>query len=192
MWLTHNASTCVISIVRLSTLEAAATSSDSTWDNTEAALWSYLELTIAIMASCLPTLRPFMAKFFPRFIHSSAPIKGSGGSQGGQVTWGASDRNKIVPMPYSKVSESTEPFSSDPELGMLDLQPAASRGRGDMEGYKAVVAQRGKNETVIRSGPAQPRRGAPQSHSLGDPRRNTTSPTGIRATTVIKQEYEAK
>ncbi|KAH8880569.1 hypothetical protein GQ53DRAFT_630003, partial [Thozetella sp. PMI_491] len=60
--------TCVISIVRLSTLTAAATATDSSWDNTGAALWSLIELTISIIAACLPTLRPLLARFFPRFL----------------------------------------------------------------------------------------------------------------------------
>ena len=190
LWLMDDISTCVISIVRLSTLEAAATSFDSTWDNTQAALWSYLELTIAIVAACLPTLRPFMARFFPRLIQSSSPAKGGGGSsKDGPPTWGSVGRDRNLPRRYGRVSESTEAFSSDPELGMRPLPAAPGRGRGDLDGFKVAVAQRGRNEKVICPGaaPPQPRS---RSRSVEGQRRGCRMASGIRATTVIRQEYE--
>jgi hypothetical protein len=53
--------------VRLSALKTATDITDPTWTNTDAATWSYLELSMAIIAACLPTLRPLALKFVPGF-----------------------------------------------------------------------------------------------------------------------------
>ncbi|KAM7200835.1 integral membrane protein [Naviculisporaceae sp. PSN 640] len=74
--------TCIVSIVRLQSLPAAAAAVDSTWDNTEAALWSIIELTVAIIAACLPTLGPLVSRFFPRFMNLSSSARNNGGSYG--------------------------------------------------------------------------------------------------------------
>lgn len=75
-------STCIVSIVRLQSLPAAAAAVDVTWDNTEAALWSIIELTVAIIAACLPTLGPLISRFFPRFMNLSSSARNNGGSYG--------------------------------------------------------------------------------------------------------------
>ena len=38
---------------------------DPSWDNTEAAAWSVIELNCGILCSSLPTLRPLLAKIIP-------------------------------------------------------------------------------------------------------------------------------
>ncbi|KAK1833688.1 hypothetical protein QBC39DRAFT_424720 [Podospora conica] len=54
--------TVIISIVRIRFLEQFE---DFTWKNSEAALWSTGELVSALTCACLPTLKPFVTKFFP-------------------------------------------------------------------------------------------------------------------------------
>ncbi|KAH7123202.1 hypothetical protein EDB81DRAFT_665771 [Dactylonectria macrodidyma] len=63
--------TCIISIIRIQTLKIAASTKDPNWDNVDAAIWSFLELSIAIIATCLPTLRPIFSKIMPRVFGSS-------------------------------------------------------------------------------------------------------------------------
>jgi hypothetical protein len=60
-----NNSTCIISIVRIFTLRVAAVTEDPTWDNTEAACWSLIELNCGILCASLPTLRPLLGKIVP-------------------------------------------------------------------------------------------------------------------------------
>ncbi|EGU81611.1 hypothetical protein FOXB_07878 [Fusarium oxysporum f. sp. conglutinans Fo5176] len=64
-------STCVISIYRIRTLKTAASTKDPNRDNVDAAIWSFLEVTIAIITACLPTLRPFFSRLMPRIFASS-------------------------------------------------------------------------------------------------------------------------
>ena len=52
--------TCIISIVRLFTLRAAAATTDPTWDNVSSAWWSVVELNCGIMCASLPPLRALL------------------------------------------------------------------------------------------------------------------------------------
>ncbi|KAF4949464.1 hypothetical protein FSARC_13476 [Fusarium sarcochroum] len=63
--------TCIISIVRIRTLKTAASTKDPNWDNVDAAIWSFLEVTLAIIAACLPTLRSFFSRIMPSMFASS-------------------------------------------------------------------------------------------------------------------------
>ncbi|TDZ21773.1 Satratoxin biosynthesis SC1 cluster protein 4 [Colletotrichum orbiculare MAFF 240422] len=70
--------TCVISALRIRTLRVAAKSQDPYWDNVDAATWSFLEITVGILAACLPTLRPIFVTFLPRLFAGSSARNGSG------------------------------------------------------------------------------------------------------------------
>ncbi|KAM7219405.1 hypothetical protein V8F06_005139 [Rhypophila decipiens] len=62
--------TVAISVIRIKYLEIG---SDVTWQHVESSGWSIGELTCAITCASLPTLRPFMAKYFPVLgFHSSS------------------------------------------------------------------------------------------------------------------------
>ncbi|KAK1980095.1 hypothetical protein LZ30DRAFT_146319 [Colletotrichum cereale] len=71
--------TCIISAFRIKTLRVAAQTEDPFWDNVDAATWSFLEVTIGILAACLPTLRPIFVALLPRlFTGSSLPSNNRG------------------------------------------------------------------------------------------------------------------
>ncbi|USW55806.1 hypothetical protein Slin15195_G091250 [Septoria linicola] len=63
---------CIISIVRLSGLYAIAVSHDPSYDNCLAALWSATEASLTAIASCLPVLKGFMNKHFPRLFKGTS------------------------------------------------------------------------------------------------------------------------
>ncbi|KAF7191835.1 Satratoxin biosynthesis SC1 cluster protein 4 [Pseudocercospora fuligena] len=62
---------CTVSCIRFYALYAVATSSDPSWDNPQAALYANLEATVGIIASCLPTLKGLVTKFFPNLFSST-------------------------------------------------------------------------------------------------------------------------
>lgn len=124
-------SPCAVSIYRIQTLAAAAKSTDLTWDNVGAATFSFLELSVGIIAICLPTLRPILVHAMPRLFgsllrstgHSGAgghtPGRGrslplSGGQNGGGGTLGS----KFKRVSTLRESDSTEGLrgSAGPEL----------------------------------------------------------------------------
>ncbi|UPX15287.1 uncharacterized protein EKO05_0005741 [Ascochyta rabiei] len=56
---------CIVSILRLQSLVAISNSKDQSYDNPAAATWSSVEANVGIICSCLPLLRPLMAKYLP-------------------------------------------------------------------------------------------------------------------------------
>lgn len=78
---------CAVSIYRIRTLAAAAKSTDPTWDNVDAATFSFLELSVGVIAICLPTLRPILVHTMPRIFGSllrsnTGPSAGTGPASG--------------------------------------------------------------------------------------------------------------
>ncbi|KAM0284328.1 hypothetical protein ACHAO9_009253 [Fusarium lateritium] len=103
--------TCTISIYRIGTLKAAASTKDPKWDNVDAAIWSFLEVTLAIISSCLPTLRPLFSKVMPKLFVSSSG-RSSRASQCG----------------YTQTSSSHNPRSM-PRMRSQDLSVASKDGK---------------------------------------------------------------
>jgi len=64
-------SVCVVSILRLQSLVAISNSADPTYDNPPAATWSSVEINVGIICSCLPCLRPLLARFMPNVFSTS-------------------------------------------------------------------------------------------------------------------------
>ncbi|PSN63279.1 hypothetical protein BS50DRAFT_461134, partial [Corynespora cassiicola Philippines] len=53
---------CIISAIRLHSLLVITYSTDPTYDNAPAACFSLIEINVALVAACLPTLRPLLSK----------------------------------------------------------------------------------------------------------------------------------
>ncbi|KAF2704977.1 hypothetical protein K504DRAFT_449041 [Pleomassaria siparia CBS 279.74] len=73
---------CIMSIIRLHSLLIMATSTDPSWDNATAVTFSIVELNVALMSACLPTLKPLIAPWF----NSLAGSRGTHGISGGTST----------------------------------------------------------------------------------------------------------
>ncbi|KAK4202872.1 hypothetical protein QBC40DRAFT_319530 [Triangularia verruculosa] len=83
---------CAVAIYRIRTLHAAAQSTDPTWDNVDAATFSFLELSVGVIAICLPTLRPILAHAMPHIFgssHRSGPGTGPTGGRASRTPFGA-------------------------------------------------------------------------------------------------------
>jgi hypothetical protein len=82
--------TVIISIVRIRYL---ALFEDFTWENAAPAMWSTGELTSALTCACLPTLRPFVSRFFPGLGQllgrTTGAASGASGNPGGLSSMGA-------------------------------------------------------------------------------------------------------
>lgn len=168
----------------------------------DAAIWSFLELTIAILAACLPTLRPIFVKVMPHLFGASSrgttdrpagvgyispfPHSGTGKARGGSAWLGSKPTpSSQAPTSVIKDSDSTEDLHSgagwlprgsgaedDLEYGLQDLGLRA--GGHDGQNYTIVVsAGRGKTPTETN---------ALHEAGLGG---------GITATTMITQQVES-
>jgi hypothetical protein len=63
--------TCIISILRLQSLLVFLQTTDISYHNPLAAIWSSLEVNIGITCSCIPTLKAMVTRWFPRAFGSS-------------------------------------------------------------------------------------------------------------------------
>jgi hypothetical protein len=67
--------TCIISILRLQSLLVFLQTTDISYHNPLAALWSSLEVNTGILCSCLPTLKAMVTRYFPRAFGSSYNLR---------------------------------------------------------------------------------------------------------------------
>ncbi|KAH6985164.1 hypothetical protein EDB80DRAFT_624712 [Ilyonectria destructans] len=108
--------TCMISIIRAPTLRDAVFTEDPTWDNTDAAWWSVVELTCGILCASLPTLRPLLAKVVP-----CLSTKGSSNIYELNATGRMTMTTRFMPAEDSAVDGSTEALgvvaSADSDAG---------------------------------------------------------------------------
>jgi len=65
-------SVTVVSTIRLYTLDNLANSKDQTFDNSDQATLSAVEVNVVIICACLPAMRPLFAVMMPKYF-SSAP-----------------------------------------------------------------------------------------------------------------------
>jgi hypothetical protein len=89
--------TCIISILRLQSLLVFLQTTDISYHNPLAAIWSSLEVNIGILCSCLPTLKAMVTRWFPRAFGNSY-LRGSDHSheRRGCANLGGTDANKNV------------------------------------------------------------------------------------------------
>ncbi|KAK4163738.1 hypothetical protein QBC43DRAFT_263608 [Cladorrhinum sp. PSN259] len=66
---------CIASLLRFHFIDFAVLMADPTWASVNISTWANVEINLAIIIACIPTLRPLMAKFCPRLVEPS--IEGS-------------------------------------------------------------------------------------------------------------------
>jgi hypothetical protein len=72
---------CIVSIVRVTYVDTVSFT-DGFWDNSYAAMWSVVEHCVAVVAACLPILRPVFNQLNYGSPEGSKKSKGAGGSGG--------------------------------------------------------------------------------------------------------------
>lgn len=63
--------TCIASALRLQTIHAFYVGSDPTWDATDIAIWSCIEINLTIITASIPAIKPVFIKFLYRPIRRS-------------------------------------------------------------------------------------------------------------------------
>ncbi|KAH6647042.1 hypothetical protein BKA67DRAFT_581484 [Truncatella angustata] len=120
---------CIISAYRITTLTATAHSTDSTWDNANTAMWSFLELSIGAIAACLPTYRPVLSTLMPRVF---TPSSHSGNMRTDPPTH---QQGFSLQTSHSNVRKSRYDTESTRGLGLVD---ANDHGYSTLEEEEAV------------------------------------------------------
>ncbi|KAH7389242.1 hypothetical protein BKA64DRAFT_680100 [Cadophora sp. MPI-SDFR-AT-0126] len=94
---------CLVSILRLRSLYIVSTSEDVTWANTEAAIWSSIEINTGIVCASLPTIKPVISWIFPRLLSSNRA------DQPTFITNGSHSQNRLGRTPVELVDFGTTP-----------------------------------------------------------------------------------
>ncbi|KAF5003104.1 hypothetical protein FDECE_10339 [Fusarium decemcellulare] len=174
--------TCIISIIRIRTLKVAASTKDPNWDNVDAAIWSFLEVAIAIIAACLPTLRPLFSRLMPRLFASSLG-RSKGPSQYGPYAQApsshclANTHNARSVKSAVGTSEGTRTLHENDNS--IELSPQNYKSMPSPIGYSISVKITGGEKRGRHSVDTQPRESG-ESHK--------TAKGGIQTTTVVMQE----
>ncbi|KAG4435113.1 hypothetical protein IFR05_009400 [Cadophora sp. M221] len=155
---------CAISLFRIRFLKVAAKSTDPTWDNVDAATWSLLELSLAIISASLPTLRALVIKIVPqlsslasRKLYSNTYVR-QGISQGTDVEAGISSvrhgschestasvavLRKDADYPLQNLEQNNQPTSNDAIITYISASTTMSKGtnlEGNTEKGNGILA----------------------------------------------------
>jgi len=78
---------CITSGLRVRSVVVIAQSEDVTWDNAPAAIWSSIEVNVAIICACLATLKPLLTRYAPKILGATLSIsEATRVSEGGSVS----------------------------------------------------------------------------------------------------------
>lgn len=162
-------STCIISVYRITTLKAAADSTDPTWENTDAAVWSILEVSIGILAACLPTLKPLFAMVLPRLFKSTITSQANRYHEYSMSGRKSKSGTKTLPSGAMYVK------NVDDDMAALRTDGSFGSANGDVEmpTYQVSVTGGSPKPKSVFSGAMQ------------------QGPSGIQTTTVVTQRYDS-
>ncbi|KAH8655106.1 hypothetical protein BGZ60DRAFT_435500 [Tricladium varicosporioides] len=116
---------CLISILRLHSLYTLSVSSDLTYDNLNAALWSAIEANTGIICASLQTVRPVVARLFPRIFATSRNA-----TKASQLSTFNKQTGANKPLP---------PLSSNKRSSTRISKGAGDRKHHDLESGKMVI-----------------------------------------------------
>lgn len=142
-------SVCVVSILRLQSLVAISNSKDPTYDNTPAATWSSVETNVGIICSCLPCLRPLMARCFPNVFSSNKYGANSGPhhnrSAYGRHSAGPDTMLSAIDAKHSRRSSDTD--NHDDRIQVTTEVHVSVEGKYDKE---SQIERQSSTETLVR------------------------------------------
>ena len=155
---------CLISVLRLSSLYAISVSTDVSWDNPLAAIWSSCEVNVGILCSCLPTLKGCVTRYFPRLFNSSGGSRPTG-EFGGLELSGRGRKNQA---------------SCTISAARAEEKPSSMGGR-----MARMKSRLGRGEKDLEEGSS-----TEDSESYYGRLTPTDRSHGIRVTTLVEQEEE--
>lgn len=163
----------------MKTLKVAGESTDPSWDNTDAAVWSFIELSIGVLAACLPTLRPLFALIMPRFFKSTLSGRtGQYNGLSGKSTGKMYNRSRTGNTAVKSTTGAPYLYPSDGDSDTDVLRGNGSRGSGG--GLELPIMY---NVTVTGG-----KKGSRESEM---PAARSDSLSGIQTTTVVTQRVDS-
>ncbi|KAL1642596.1 hypothetical protein SLS58_005365 [Diplodia intermedia] len=170
----------VTSILRLQSLYAVAGSADQSYDNVDAAVWSNVEINVAIICASLPTFKALVKRLFPHLLSTDPASRSPAGNHtsGGNHTGGGSM--------WARSHRSTRLH------GTLISMDCMERGEGGGDGRKRGRGGEGVFTTTIEKGEARVGSGGGYGgEASSDDGESGHSAEGIKVTTVVSQREDS-
>lgn len=128
---------CIVSIVRLSGIYATSVTKDVSYENSQAALFSNLEASIGIVASCIPTLHAFVKTYAPKMLagRRSEVTELSDMSAGGYNKMPGSRRGKkeVSGTGVTEIGEGEEDMNRKSTVERTESAASVTRAEGSCE-----------------------------------------------------------
>ncbi|OGM47964.1 integral membrane protein (Pth11) [Aspergillus bombycis] len=124
---------CVVAILRIVTMMPYIHSNDFTHFKVTLANWCMIEINVGIICACLPTMRPLLARSFPR-IFSSIDRSNNKNYKGSAGSYSLKPRRKIHNWDHLTTLQGTQLTTQDPE------------NRKNSESVQELVKPDGHNE----------------------------------------------
>ncbi|KAL5606304.1 hypothetical protein BROUX41_002719 [Berkeleyomyces rouxiae] len=126
--------TCAISLIRVFALSVT---SDPSYENINAAIWSFAELSCALITSSLPTLRPILYRILPRIFHPLTRSSNKKSNHGSESAGYAIKSSRTMP-------EDESPLTKPPSTSTDKLTTHSSdiELQGDMKSSTKVSTER--------------------------------------------------
>lgn len=134
--LTHN-STCFISVLRLVYIYPMAVNPDQTWHSPLLCIWSAVELNVAIICSCAPTLRCLIQRFWPKFLDSV--ISNYGSARRSDREDSAATAVNSNSNPNSKISSSS--ISKSGNTSHIEAGPGVKRASARLQAFRCSLSK---------------------------------------------------
>jgi hypothetical protein len=133
-----------VSILRLKSLVSISNSQDPTYDNPPAATWSSVETNVGIICSCLPLLRPLLARWVPKAFPSR---RRSISSRAHPQTYGTKGGSRGLRVKDDYILDVTQRSqrSSDEARDIrvdTDIRVHVEDGEGRMSGWKTPTSNK--------------------------------------------------
>ncbi|KAK4504950.1 hypothetical protein PRZ48_002913 [Zasmidium cellare] len=128
---------CIVTIVRMTTLDTGAKGKDSTYTGSATLKWTAVETNVGIICACLPLLRPILNKLIPWFAERSNHNRGP---RTGYII--SSVNTMSTGLRTIDSSKNSEPWSNSEKnettLDQISERDPDSRNNSDVEAYGGI------------------------------------------------------
>lgn len=140
----------ITSCLRVTTLNLFATSPDNTYDIANV-MWTIVEPNVAVVCSCLPTLRPLVVKLLPGLRSSSSSSKSHGSSHGTSDGYGGSSSSSSGKsrVAVAQGSQSGSPGPDAARRNWVELRGVKSSQGVHLSSVRRPNSYTGSEESIL-------------------------------------------
>lgn len=145
-------SVCIVTIVRMTTLETGAKGKDPTYTGSPTLKWTAVETNVGIICACLPLLRPILNKLIPWFA-AERLRRGAETPTGYVISTANTDSSGINTIDSSQYSDPWSNTESKHGITTNETSMSTSESRSNSEeGFNRGIRKTTEVETRVEIG----------------------------------------